>query len=66
MDNQTQLRKKINEALANCLRAATPNVCELAETKSGYHQVENQMITLMVTRQITAHEAILTIEDQLT
>lgn len=58
-----QLRVAINNSLANCLRSATPNVCELAETKDGYQQVERMIISTMADRKVSPDEAIIIIED---
>lgn len=64
MSKIDKLRKAINDALKNCLRSATPNVCALAETKEGYEILEAQIINLCIKKTITPSEAITLIESE--
>lgn len=60
-----QLRAAINRALNDCMPTATPNLCELIRTQSGYANAEDMVLTYCLTNRVTPYMAIPEIETEL-
>lgn len=66
MTNTDKLRIEVNKALQSCLRSATPTICSMAETKEGYEQIEAQIISYCLKKQVTPKQAIAELESEYT